>query len=201
MKQWVTANLRFLVLYSVVFAVFSFLFSLTSWDWASHGSSQVSSPPILGSRASLIVHMLEHAALGALVALPTRKGVVVLTGAAAAMLVDADHVGTMVSLPIGTRTAHSVVFALAAFLVIFLLSRKGVFGLDIPPLVLGSLAIGSVAAHLALDALVGDGYFPLLMPFSYRHVFFGPFVGALLEIAAIALVWGTTAIRPARCYN
>lgn len=201
MKEWVTSNLRILILFPAVFGLSSFLFSLLSWDWTVHRAPESGSGMALSTVASLLIHMGAHAALGALVALPTRKGVLVLAGAVASMLVDMDHAGSMFGLPLGMRTSHSVFFALAAFLAVFLLSRKGFFGLSIQPLVLGSLAAAAVAAHLALDSLVGDGYFPILMPFSYRHFFLAPVWGALLEIVAIAAVWSSTAMRPSRCYN
>ncbi|MBI2853836.1 MAG: metal-dependent hydrolase [Chloroflexi bacterium] len=200
MKRWGMIDLRLLVLYSSAFAILSFLFSLSAWGRITYVSA-AGPTQVLGGPTGIIIHMGEHVVLGALAALPTRNVVAILACMSAAVLVDVDHVGAFVNLPIGPRASHSIAFALLATLVIFFLARKGVFGGRIRPLVLGSIALASVLAHLSLDAVVGDGYFPMWMPFSYEHVFIPPFGGALLEVLAIGVVWAAVVVRPWRARN
>lgn len=187
-------RLKFLILFSTVFAASSFFFSLLSWGRAGLGPR----PEMLQYVSGGVIDLVEHAALGALAALPTRKKLAIVVCALATMLIDVDHIGFMVGLPTQGRASHGVPFAVAVFLVVFLLARKGIFGQQIRPLVLASLALASVVAHLAWDAINGGTNFPLWMPLSDKPVFVSPFGGILLELTAAGLLWAVTMRRNRR---
>ena len=177
-------NLRYLILFCIVFTASSFLFSFLSWGRAALGP-----PEISGSVLSGLIELGEHAAFGALAALPTRSSINILLGAICAVSIDVDHFGSVIGLPMDGRASHAVPFALLVFVIIFLLARKGIFGKDVSPLVAGSIALTAVVSHLALDATVGGGGFPLWMPFSIDLVSIPVWGGVLLEIIAVILVW------------
>lgn len=105
-------GLKFLFLFSIVFAASSFFFSLLSWGHARLEPR----PEMLQYVSGGLVDLVEHAALGALVALPTRKKLAIVVCALAAMLIDVDHIGFMVGLPTQGRASHGVPFAVAVFL-------------------------------------------------------------------------------------
>ncbi len=189
MKQQDRGDLKFLILFSAIIATSSFLFSFLSWGLAIHRI------PILENKQGILIELVEHAAVGALVALPTRRKVAILTCALGAMLIDVDHIGALVGLPTDARASHAVTFAVVVVPVIFSLARKGIFGQQPRPLFVASLALASFIAHLAWDAIYGGADFPLWMPFSNRLVFVPPFGGVLLAITAALLLWGASAVQ------
>lgn len=135
------------------------------------------------------MHMGEHAALGAMAALPTLQIAPVLTAALCAMLIDVDHIGFYVGLPMEGRASHSLLFAALAAIVLFWLTRRGWFGREVRPIVAGSIALASVLAHIALDSITGDPWIPIWMPFYRGLVTVPPPVGVLIEVIALIAVW------------
>jgi hypothetical protein len=184
-------RLGIIILFSITFAAASLLFSLLSWGRAGPEPRPEMLPYLSGG----LLDLVEHAVLGSIAALPTRRKLAIIICALGAVLIDVDHIGFVLGLPMQGRPSHGVTFAAVVFLIAFLLARKGILGRQIQPLVLGSLAFASVMAHLAWDAIDGGANFPLCMPFSSRLMFVSPFGGVLLELGAAVLVWAATMRR------
>src|SRR4051812_21367576 len=106
------------VTFASAFAALSLLFSLLSWGQGT--IRQVSFPP---PEVSLALHMLTHALLGGLVALPSGRPQYVVAGALAAVLIDVDHLGSIAGLPMVTRTAHSFGFMAVSAIGMYALTR------------------------------------------------------------------------------
>jgi hypothetical protein len=189
MNQQLARDLKFLVLFSIVFTASSFLFSFLSWGRAALGPPEISEQVL-----SNLIELAEHAAFGVLAALPTRRAVTILTGAICAVSIDVDHLGSIVGLPTDGRASHTLLFAVLILVLIYSLTRKGILGQSTSPLVASSVALAAVVSHLALDATVGGGDFPLWMPFSNELVSFSVFGGVLLELIAGVLVWAAVTI-------
>ena len=183
--------LKVVALLSIIFAASSFLFSLLS-----KGRAPVGVPPnIVPYFLSGLIDWAGHAVMGALAALPTRNKFAIAGCAIFAVLIDVDHIGALVGLQTEPRASHSLAFGVIAFVVVFWLARKGMFGRQLKPLVVASMALASVGSHLAWDSIQGAGGFPLWLPFSSNIVFMTPFVGILVEIGAAALMWLVTMKR------
>ncbi|MBM2831876.1 MAG: hypothetical protein HW414_928 [Dehalococcoidia bacterium] len=187
--QRIISEFRFIVVFTAAFTFSSFLFSFLSWGQAIPKSPGI--PQLESDFTGLLVHMGIHAALGALAALPTRRASFILTVSLCAMLIDVDHTGSFLGLPMEGRANHSVLFALVAPLIISTLSYKGFLGKNITPMVGGSLALASVLAHVAFDIISGDPDIPIWSPFTAIPVTIPYFVGILLEIFAFFIVWLT----------
>ncbi len=175
-------TLKFLVLFSVVIFACSFLFSFSSWGQRESGI--IRRPQI---SSELILHEIEHAVFGAIVALPTLKTIPILAASITAVLFDADHIGYYLGLPLNGRASHSVIFLLIAFVVIYFLAKKAIFRPYGSQLKIAVLGLSAILAHLAFDGISADG-FPLLAPFSYQTVFITSIGGISIEIATIMLV-------------
>ena len=191
--QRIISEFRFIVVFTAAFTFSSFLFSFLSWGQTFPKSPGI--PQLETDFTGLLVHMGEHAALGALAALPTRRSAPILTVALCAMLIDVDHIGYFTGLPMEGRANHSITFAIISPIAMSLLARKGAFGRDFTPVIAGSLALATVLAHLALDTMTNDPLIPIWSPFSEVYVAVPYTVGILLEIIAIILVWAATRRR------
>jgi hypothetical protein len=180
-------NLRFLILFPAAFTAASFLFSLLSWGRVPHVGGTAWTP------ASALIELGEHAAFGAVVALPTRRPVPILVATLCAMSLDVDHFGSMIGLPMDGRASHVALFAVLVTVVVFLLARRGSLGREIPTPMAASIALATFMAHLAWDAAGGGGDFRLWMPFSTAEVLISPVGGIILEVSAVALTTAVTA--------
>jgi hypothetical protein len=187
MNTRIKDNLRFLILFPAAFTAASFLFSFLSWGRVPHVAGTAWTP------VTALVELGEHAAFGAMAALPTRRPVPILVATLCAMSLDVDHFGSMIGLPTDGRASHVALFAVLVTALIFLLARKGIFGRNIPTPVLVAVAPATFLAHLAWDAAGGGGNFRLWMPFSVGIVSISPVGGIILEAGAIALTTAVTA--------
>lgn len=131
MMRRIVSKLRFIVFFTAAFTISSFLFSFVSWGEPVTGSHVISE---LGMKLPGISgHMAAHALLGALAALPTLSVAPVLAAALGATLIDVDHIGYFLELPMEGRTSHSLLFAVISGALVFWLTRRGWLGREAPP--------------------------------------------------------------------
>ncbi len=111
-------------------------------------------------------------------------GLAVLCGAES-ILIDTDHILSIVVAPVLDRTAHSVFFLVVASLFLARLTKGR------KPLNAGVLGvtISAVLAHLSFDIFTGYGSFPILFPFNYQVFAFPYPYWLLLEVLAVVIAW------------
>lgn len=191
MRQ-IASKFKFVVIFTAIFTIFSFLFSFVSWGQPISDSHDISD--LNTKLPGLLGHMAEHALLGALAALPTLSVAPVLTAALGAMFIDVDHVGYFSGLLMEGRTSHSLIFAVISGALVFWLTRRGWLGREVKPQVAASIAVASVLAHISLDSITGDPLIPLWMPFYRALVTVPPPGGVLIEAIAVIVVWAATVV-------
>jgi hypothetical protein len=154
--------LRFILAFTAV----SFLFTLLSWGRVSPQPFWVGSE---GDSLSLMFHLMRHALLGGMVALPTRRLNYVLAGSLAALLIDVDHLGWL-GVPTVSRSSHSLGFLVIVVMTMGILAHKGILGNKVPAVLTSVVAGAVVCAHVTLDILETQPYFPIWAPISFEMV-------------------------------
>ncbi|MEK7682366.1 MAG: metal-dependent hydrolase [Chloroflexota bacterium] len=162
------------------FAALSFAFSLLGLT---------SGPTPQSSRSGLEAGRLAfeiggHFVFGFAVGAATRQLRYALLAGAVAVAVDVDHVLWFLGTQADPRASHALLFLLASAALVGLAAARDAR----QRLLTGVVIAGAVASHLAFDALLGDGKFPLLAPFSFSLVTLPPWAGAALEGAAFVAV-------------
>ena len=172
------------VWFSVLYSALSLAVHFSTWGQVAPWPGELP-----GTTGTLLAHEIAHASLGALAALPSRRVTPMVMASLASVLIDVDHVGQLIGLPLVARSSHSVFFFLFAGIVLWLLARLGVFGRRVSPLLVGAVAAASVLAHMAVDAALPGSGMPLMAPFSPARFEVSGGVGVALEGAAMSLVW------------
>jgi hypothetical protein len=171
------------LLIGLIYALFSFFFSFLSW-----GSVEgVRFAPKIDS--GLVLHLALHSMAGLLAALPSRRPSLITVGALGPLLLDVDHVGAMLGLPIPGRASHTFIFMSVAAVGMGLLARYSVLGRTSPPLLLSAIAMAILLAHIAVDALYPNAHAPLWAPLVVTEVQLTPLAGVAYQLAAVLLVW------------
>ncbi len=104
-----------------------------------------------------------------------------------AAVIDADHLLSIAVSPVLDRSAHSILFTLAAATVLSLASAKGrkvdsgVF----------FIVIASVLTHFSFDVFLSNGRFPLFFPLTIQTFSFPQESWPIFEVAAVlvGLIW------------
>lgn len=152
--------------FCLAFTVLSLLFTLLSWG-------QTAPNPFWNryeeSTTGLAAHLMRHALVGAIIALPTRRWEFIVTGALTSLLIDVDHLGWL-GVPTVSRSSHSLCFLALIVMSTAILARRGLLGNDVPPVLTSAVAGAVVCAHVALDILDTQGVFPLWAPASFQMV-------------------------------
>jgi hypothetical protein len=152
--------------FCLAFALLSLLFTLLSWG-------QTAPNPFWDryeeSTTGLAAHLMRHALFGAIIALPTRRWEFIVAGALTSLLIDVDHLGWL-GVPTVSRSSHSLSFLILIVVSTAILTRRGLLGYDVPPVLTSALAGAVVCAHVALDILDTQGVFPLWAPASFQMV-------------------------------
>ena len=179
--------------FCLAFAVLSLLFTLLSWG---QGAPNPFWNRYEASTTGLFPHLLRHALVGAVIALPTRRWEFIVSGALTSLLIDVDHLGWL-GIPTVSRSSHSLCFLVLAVVSTGILARKGLLGCNVPPIFPPAVAGAVVCAHVALDILDTQGVFPIWAPASFQMVRVTDTWAAVLLGLAIAAV-GTAAIVDTR---
>ena len=156
--------------------------------WSLFGFlSPVAPPPHYHeySLGQLVQEVGGHILFGAVAALPTLDPALIMLCGAESILIDADHLLPAFNVPVEPRIAHSISFALVVGLLTARAAREGGKGRG----VLG-VAWAALAAHMSFDVFAGDGFFPLLAPFTLADFPFPFYSWPLLEAMAIGLSFG-----------
>ncbi|MBI3743690.1 MAG: hypothetical protein HY261_05310 [Chloroflexi bacterium] len=158
------------------------LFALLSW---SHGSSiRFETGKVGGAAGDLLLHVAVSLAL----ALPMPHPGYAVLALAAGVGVDFDHLGALAGAPILRRGSHSIVFFAIAAAIVALLAIRFRRQSLLSPILAAAVVVASLLGHIAADALLGEGRFPLWSPVSYRLVTLSRLEGGLLLVGAFAVV-------------
>jgi hypothetical protein len=179
--------------FCLAFTVLSLLFTLLSWGqsapnpfWDRHEESTT----------GLAAHLIRHALVGAIVALPTRRWEFIVAGALTSLLIDVDHLGWL-GVPTVSRSSHSLCFLVLVVVSTAILARKGLLGYDVPPVLSSAVAGAVVCAHVALDILDTQWVFPVWAPASFQMVrLTDTWAVVLLGLAIVAV--GASAVMDTR---
>ena len=158
------------------------LFALASWGHGSHFRYEV------GGASAGFSDILLHITVSLALALPAPHPGYAVLAIAAGVGVDLDHVGALAGAPTLTRGSHSLVFFAIAAALVALLAARFRRRSPLSPVLSSVVVVAALLGHLAADAILGEGRFPLWSPVSYRLVTFSRLEGALLLIAAFAIV-------------
>ncbi|GEM_PF-4120960 len=175
-----TAQLRRYAACVLAFALVSVAYSLATWGMAPAWQR------VPNVNIGLALHIAGHLGFGALVALSLRRLDLILLTTALSLLVDIDHLGTVLGWPTVFRSGHSIGFLLLGPAVLGLLARRYDFGLR--PRTVASLTAAAILAHLAWDTLSAPGV-PIFLPFSVDVLPLNTPIGALLEVLGVAATW------------
>ena len=187
--------------FCLAFTVLSLLFTLLSWG-------QTAPNPFWNryeeSTTGLAAHLMRHAPVGAIIALPTRRWEFIATGALTSLLIDVDHLGWL-GVPTVSRSSHSVFFLVLIIVSAAILARRGLLGNDVPPVLTSAVAGAVVCAHVALDILDTQGVFPIWAPASFQMVRLTDTWAVVLLALSIVAVGAATIVdtrrRSPRGYN
>jgi uncharacterized membrane protein YwaF len=179
----------------LAFTALSLLFTLLSWG---HASSEPFWERTEVASGDLAFHLLRHALLGGLVALPTRRIDYILAAAIAAVLIDVDHLN-LLGIPTVSRSSHSLGFLVLIMVTMGTLARLGLLGEKAPAVLTSVVAGAAVCAHVTLDVVETSGYFPLWAPVSYEMVrLTGPWAVGTFTVAAVVVAAATVLEMRAR---
>ncbi len=173
--------LRFILFY----ACLSVLFSLLSWGQAD---TKVQVP---GASSGLLLHPLKHLAFGVVAALPTRRLSLIVASGVAVLVIDVDHLGSALNLPTTSHASHSLGFAAMLGVVMWGLARRGFLG-GASPILVSAVAVASVTAHMALDALSSGSHLPLWAPVTFTAIEIPTLSAIPFELGAVLLVWAAS---------
>ena len=104
-----------------------------------------------------------------------------LVGGAFAVLVDSDHVISVLQIQGISHMSHSVTFAGISLVVMMLTFGKKDY-------ILGAIALSSVLSHISYDLFGSNDKFPLFAPFYNTPVYFVSGYSIFFEIAAIIII-------------
>ena len=173
--------LRFILIY----ACLSVPFSLLSWG---QPDTKVQVP---GASPGLLLHPLKHLAFGVAAALPTRRLSPIVASGMAVLVIDVDHLGSALNLPTTSHASHSLGFAAMLGVVMWGLARRGFLG-GASPILVSAVAVASVSARMAVDALSQDSRLPLWAPVTFTAVEIPPLSSIPFELGAVLLVWAVS---------
>lgn len=162
------------------FTAIGLVYSLTTWGMVPVWQRV----PVVN--VGLMAHLTGHLVFGAMVAVSLRRFDLIALTAAMSMLVDIDHVGTVLGWPTVFRSGHSVGFALAAPLLMAWLATRVDFG--VRPITAGCLALAATLAHISWDTLTAPGV-PLWLPVSVDVTPLSLPWAVALEVAGVVAVW------------
>jgi hypothetical protein len=188
-KLSLKSNLLFIIKISGLFALCSFLFSLIGLDMLnfinfgfSLPSSYIVGNPLEVSGISL-EHLLGHVSWGLVVGIATFSIRYVILGGLFPLALDADHLIQFLDLEMVPRFSHSILFAIAIFVIFYFLFGKKDIRLPV-------LASVSVFAHISFDILLGGtSQFPFLIPFVGEMIQFDGFSWIIFESLSIIPVF------------
>ncbi len=104
--------------------------------------------------------------------------------------IDADHLGAVLGLPTLPRGSHSAIFIALVCSLFWMLGTARVLRVA-PALLLAVLVGAECLNHIGVDALVGQGDFPIYAPISWKFITFDRVQGAMLLTGAVGLaLWG-----------
>jgi hypothetical protein len=174
--------------FCLAFTVLSLLFTLLSWGQTAPNPFWVRYE---ASTTGLAAHLMRHALTGAIIALPTRRLGLIVTGALASLLIDVDHLGWL-GLPTVSRSSHSLGFLVLIVVSTAVLAGKGLLSHKVPPVLTSAVAGAVVCAHVALDILDTRAVFPIWAPASFQMVRLTETWAVVLLGLAIAVVGAAT---------
>jgi hypothetical protein len=169
----------------MVYACLSVLFSLLSWGEAE---TKVQVP---GASQGLLLHVLKHLAFGVVAALPSRRLSLIVASGVAVLVMDVDHLGSALDLPTVSHAGHSLGFAALLGGVIWGLARRGFLG-GVSPILVSAVAVASVSAHVAIDALSIGRHLPLWAPATFTAIEIPRLSAVPFELGAVLLVWAAS---------
>ncbi|MSP79024.1 MAG: hypothetical protein EXR67_05665 [Dehalococcoidia bacterium] len=184
----ITPSIRQGLTFGLIFALLSLIFSAFTFGRFPAARIAIPLPSV-----DLFVDVVMHMAAGALAVLPSRCASLVVGGGLAALLVDVDHIGRVLALPMPSRASHSLFFLLFAVVILALLARTKWFPVKEHWLLVGATAAAAVLSHFAVDAFFSDSAVRLLAPFSIATVPIPHVAGLACELGALALVWAARA--------
>ena len=104
-----------------------------------------------------------------------------LLGGAFAVLIDFDHVISVLQMQGISHMSHSIAFAGISLVIMMLTFGKKDY-------ILGAIALSSVLSHISYDLFGSDDKFPLFSPVYNNPVYFASGYSILFEIAAIIII-------------
>lgn len=134
-----------------------------------------------------------HFAWGAVAAIVTLRVRYILLGGFLAVLIDSDHLVSLLHVEGIPRMGHSITFAIIAVIVLMLVFRKNDYRL-------GAIVGTSILAHISYDIFSTEYGFPIFTPFVNRIIEFPREDWILFEIAAIAII-GVVSFLVTRKHN
>ena len=173
--------IRFISIYAVV----SVLFTVLSWGHPEPARRLPDATP------DLALHLLIHVAFGVIAALPSGRLSLIVASGIAVLVIDVDHIAWGSGVPTASHASHSIGFALLIGFTTWALARQGFFQ-GVPPVLLAAVAVASVPAHIAADA-VASGRVPLFAPVTFTRVDLAPLSGVLFLLGGVVLVWAAVA--------
>ena len=180
-KLSLKSNLLFLIKISGLFALCSFLFSITGLIPSYFETFDTFFPPtyIVGNPLEVsgisIEHLLGHVAWGLAIGVATFSVRYFILAGLFPLALDADHLIQFLDLEMIPRFSHSLLFAIVIFVVFYVLFGKK----DIRLPVLASM---SVFVHISFDIMLGGfSEFPFLIPFVSETTVFGGISWFIIE--------------------
>ncbi len=167
----------FIIKASLFYAVISLIFSFSSVLLAdkahllnpiTHGTFDIKEIPghfLWGFAAAAVTWRLKYA----------------LLGGAFAVLIDFDHVISVLQIQGISHMSHSIAFAGISLVVMMLTFGKKDY-------VLGAVALSSVLSHISYDLFVSNDKFPLFAPVYNKSIYFVSGYSIFFEIAAILII-------------
>lgn len=161
------------------------IYGLTSVAWSLVGFLSPVTPTGLHeySLTSFLIEIGGHMLFGFVAALPTLDPALIALVVGESVLIDTDHLLSILSLPVEPRLAHSFTFALFIAFALAYAGRRGA-GLDRG---IFWATLGAIAGHFSYDIFAGYGLFPIFAPFWNAYVAFPFYLWAPLEVLALFL--------------
>ena len=160
------------------------LFALISFVWSASGFfSPTTSRFGEYTPSGIFQEVAGHVLFGLLVGAFSFDLPLALVCGASSILIDLDHSLSALGFLVLGRTAHSVIFAIVAGLIVAHTTRPS----QSRPMMSVTI-VGSVLSHLSYDAFAGYGIFPILAPISFSLYSFPAWTWLGLEVSAMTLV-------------
>ena len=175
-------DFKMMVLIAIFYASLSFLYSFIGFLHYQPGN-----PYQEFALDKLIVEIGGHFVFGFIAALPLKElRISILTGSLA-VLIDVDHLLSIMNFDVSGRPDHSILYATIAAVLMFYVGRELKFSKDLFAKFI-FVAPVSMLAHISYDILVSPGTtFQFLIPFSFQQFEPPHFTWTLFEVAALLL--------------